>query len=353
MLRNYMRALAYVIVATCLTQCTAPSSTDTPAKASGSSDTIAPSPPEIPPTSTVWIDADLAVGMKRYGRPGYSDVDDGYAILQMLLSDKVEISGISTVYGNTKVDDAYRLAQLMVSDYSDRDILVSKGAAEAIDLAAVKTNDAVEAMAASLREAPQKILAIGPATNVGLLLLLYPDLADRIQEVVLVAGRRTAKDYFSVDSSTRRFKDLNFDLDNTAFEILLQSGIPVALCPFEISHKVWLREKDLDYLAQQSEGSQWLAEKSRPWLAQWGKMGADGFNPFDVLASHYLLHPEDIVSEHLNARLSIHPDDTAGDDQNEQFKNYLLCDDQPGYPIKYCYGIVDGYHDKLLATLAK
>ncbi|MCA1753004.1 MAG: hypothetical protein LC670_14665, partial [Flavobacteriales bacterium] len=34
------------------------------------------------PGKKIWIDADLAVGMKRIGRLGYSDVDDGYAIIQ-------------------------------------------------------------------------------------------------------------------------------------------------------------------------------------------------------------------------------------------------------------------------------
>ena len=69
-----------------------------------------------------------------------------------------------------------------------------------------------------------------------------------------------------------------------------------------------------------------MAEASRAWLQQWVDQGADGFNPFDVLASHYIISPEDIVSEELNARLEIHQDDTVKENNKQVFKSYLLCD---------------------------
>lgn len=298
----------------------------------------------------IWIDTDLSVGMKRYERPGYSDVDDGYGILQLLLADEVEVTGVTAVFGNTRIDDAYRLCQQMVTEFARYPIEVYRGASGAIDLQSVATNRAVEAMAAALRAAPQKIMAIGPATNVGLLLLLYPELTDKIQEVVLVAGRRTERHYFAIGTQGRRARDLNFDLDNTAFEVLLQRGVPVTLCPFEISSKVWITETDLDWLAEQSMGCQWLAKESRPWLQQWKDAGADGFNPFDVLASHYLLRPQDIKYEELKAELAVHSDDTIGEDQQEVFKNYLLCTKQGQYPVRYCHDVVEDYHQRLLDT---
>jgi pyrimidine-specific ribonucleoside hydrolase len=93
-----------------------------------------------------------------------------------------------------------------------------------------------------------------------------------------------------------------------------------------------------------------LANASQAWLQQWLNQGADGFNPFDVLASHYLISPEDIVSEELNARLEIHPDDTKKDNERNIFKQYLLCDRRPGFPVKYCYGVETDYHDRLLES---
>jgi len=301
----------------------------------------------------VWIDTDLSVGMTREKREGYCDVDDGYAVLQLIKADTIEVCGISAVFGNTVIENSYPLSQKMSTEFALGEIPVYKGAGEAINLKGVESNAAVEALAESLRKQPLVIMAIGPATNVGLLLLKYPELKSQILEVVLVAGRRTPKDYFKIGNQGNHAQDLNFDLDNDAFRLMFENGVPVTLCPFEISNKVWIKAEDLDALANSDKGNQWLAEASRAWLQQWVDQGADGFNPFDVLASHYIISPEDIISEELNARLEIHEDDTVKENDKQVFKPYLLCDKKEGFPVKYCYDVVLDYHKKLMDSLLK
>ncbi|MBY5958749.1 nucleoside hydrolase [Membranicola marinus] len=306
-----------------------------------------------PAKTKVWIDADLAVGMKRHHKPGYSDVDDGYAVLQLMKSPVVDIVGISTVFGNTTIDNAFAIGQKMSKEFSRKEVPVYKGAGEPIDLNAVQTNDAAEALHKALQEEKLTILAIGPATNIGLLLLNYPEISDQIEKIVLVAGRRKPTDYFKIGTQGNRAQDLNFDLDNTAFRVLFENKVPIVLCPFEISNKVWLKKNDLDRINNGMPANRWLAEASRPWLKQWLNQGAEGFNPFDVLASHFITAPGDLVFESLNARLEIHPDDTAGESQERTFKQYLICDKGPGYPVLYCYEVTDGYHEKLIRSLLK
>ncbi len=301
----------------------------------------------------VWIDADLAVGMKNIDRPGYSDVDDGYAVLQLLNADNVEIVGMSTVFGNTSIDNAFKIGNKINADFISQDIPVFKGAGSPIDLKNVQTNDAVEGLAAALKKKRMIILAIGPATNIGLLLLKYPELKSQIIEVVLVAGRRTSKDYFNIGTKGIQARDLNFDLDNAGFQILLDAQVPVVLCPFEISSKVWIEQKDLNTLKTMGPAMSWLATASQPWLEQWKKQGAKGFNPFDAMASHYIIAPQDIVSEPLLARLELHVDDTVKENDKQVFKQYLLCDQAKGTPIKYCYDVVPGYHQKLIDSYKK
>ena len=299
----------------------------------------------------VWIDTDLSVGMKRHRRDGYCDVDDGYAVLQLMKADTIEICGIGTVFGNTTIDNAYDIGQFISREFAENHIPVFKGASEALVLNDIHSNGAVEAMAVELKKHPMTVLAIGPATNVGLLLLKHPTLKENIQEVVLVAGRRKPTDYFKIGNKGNHAQDLNFDLDNDAFQIMFELGVPVTLCPFEISSKVWVKQEDLDLLVSGNDpANRWLAEASQAWLQQWLDQGAEGFNPFDVLASHYLIAPDDIVSETLNARLEIHPDDTVKDNPAKSFKQYLLCDDRPGFPVKYCHDVVSGYHEKLLQS---
>jgi pyrimidine-specific ribonucleoside hydrolase len=301
----------------------------------------------------VWIDTDLSVGMKRYHREGYSDVDDGYAVLQLFKADNVHIAGLSSVFGNTKIEDAHRLSLKMVQEFAPYEISVYKGAAGRLTLENIETNDAVEAMAEALKKTPLHIMAIGPATNVGILLLLYPELKSQVKELVLVAGRRTATSYFEIGSPVRHAPDLNFDLDNDAFRVLLESGVKIVLCPFEISNKVWLTGKDINRLKNGDAGNEWLADASQEWLQQWLDAGSSGFNPFDVLASHYLIHPEDIIIEERNAHLEIHPNDMLLNEPGNNFKSYLLCDDSAGHPVYYCYDVVADYHQRLMQTLLK
>jgi pyrimidine-specific ribonucleoside hydrolase len=304
-------------------------------------------------TKNIWIDTDLSVGMKRHIREGYCDVDDGFAMLQLFKAKNIEIMGISAVFGNTKIDDAYRLCQKMSSEFAENQIPVYKGAGSAIDLNEVESNAGVEALAHALKETPLTIMAIGPATNVGILLLKYPELKTQIKEVVLVAGRRKPTDYFKIGNQGNHARDLNFDLDNDAFNIMFEAGVAITLCPFEISSKVWIGADDLDQLDNGEKGNKWLAEHSRPWLTQWINQGAAGFNPFDVLASHYIIAPEDIISEDLKAQLEIYPDDTLKGNDKNVFKNYLLCREEGTYPVKYCHDVVSDYHEKLMNTLIK
>ncbi|ADV48871.1 Inosine/uridine-preferring nucleoside hydrolase [Cellulophaga algicola DSM 14237] len=304
-------------------------------------------------TKKVWIDADLAVGMKNINRPGYSDVDDGYAVLQLLNADNIEIIGMSTVFGNNSIENAFTIGNYINTEFIDQKIPVFKGAGKPIDSNNVMTSDAVEALASALKKERLTILAIGPATNIGVLLLKYPDLKSQIIEVVLVAGRRTAKDHFNIGTKGVIAKDLNFDLDNAAFQVLLDNEVPVVLCPFEISSKVWIEQQDLDTLKTINPAMKWLATASQPWIEQWTGQGATGFNPFDALASHYIIAPEDIVSEPLLARLELHLDDTIKENKNQVFKQYLLCDETKGTPVKYCFDVVPGYHQKLIASYKK
>ena len=299
----------------------------------------------------VWIDTDLSVGKKRSKREGLCDVDDGYAILQLMKSEQVNVNGISAVFGNTDIESSYSLCQYMSKEFAFYSIPVFQGAGKEINLNSVETNEAVEALADALRKERLIIMAIGPATNLGILLLKYPELNTQIEEVVLVAGRRTAHDFFAIGDKGVRAQDLNFDSCNHSFRVLFEMGINVTLCPFEISNKVWLTQSDMDYLAKGDKGCQWLAKHSIPWLKQWEAEGAKGFNPFDVLASHYIISSEDIDYEDLNARLEIHPDDTVSEKQKEVFKNYLLCDKGEGYPVRYCYGVKEGFHQKLMHSI--
>lgn len=274
----------------------------------------------------IWVDADLAIGVQNPNGL-YGDVDDGFALMHLLQSEKVEVIGISSVFGNTDIDNAFRLGKEIRDSFGPESLAVYKGAAAAIDLQTVASNEAVNAMAEALQKEKFHIMAIGPATNVGLLLLLYPDLASQIKSVVLVAGRRSIDHHFKAsESHDPPFADLNFDLDPNAFRVLLQHDIKVVLHPFEISHKVWFGKEELDRLEASGKAGKYLADRSQNWLKQWSIWGADKYNPFDLLASAYLISEEGFQYEELPVEIRLAEADNIVSDSSDLsvYKPYLL-----------------------------
>ena len=134
-------------------------------------------------------------------------------------------------------------------------------------------------------------------TNVGTLLQLHPELAPRVQSIVMVAARRPGQSFVSSQGNGQQqtpHPDLNFDCDVDAMRLLLDTEVPLAFAPWEVSDKVWLTRDDLDALARtESEAAQYLAHHSRSWLESWvSNIGFAGFNPFDSLAVAAISHPE-------------------------------------------------------------
>ena len=304
----------------------------------------------------VWIDTDIAIGAGNQN-DGFADVDDAYAIAHLIKAPSVQIMGISTVFGNTDIDQASRLANEMVDRFCEQPVPVCQGLASALELQQIKITDAVIGMRDALRKNRMKIMAIGPASNIGNLLLLYPELALQIDSVVLVAGRRSPVDHFKVGPTHHPpFPDLNFDLDPIAFRILLQHDIQVHLLPFEISHKVWVNQADLDHISGLGELGAWLASHSQAWLNQWQPYGVSGFNPFDVLASGYIIDSQSYEWQDLPVNISIHIDDTIIQDESvpHAYKPYLIASpaNKSNRIVRYCHTPPPSFKEDLLSLLA-
>lgn len=302
---------------------------------------------------TVWIDTDIAIGEKRPEGGGYADVDDAFALLQIINAPSLRIAGLSTVFGNTTLPKATKIAKKIGRRFSANDLPVYTGSSTALNLQNVQSNEAVKALAAALKTQKITIMAIGPATNIAKLILLHPDVLENIEEIILVAGRRSAQYHFHIGDNALPFPDLNFELDPVAFQVILQTNIPLTLCPFEISSKVWITEQDLGQMAQAGKASRYLAKNSVPWLQNWYEFGSHGFNPFDALASHYLRHPRQVQSKMLQAHLAYHPDDTqpAAANATPVFKPYLICNSFYGRPVRYCYAPAKNLKAQLLEDL--
>jgi inosine-uridine nucleoside N-ribohydrolase len=235
----------------------------------------------------VWIDLDLSIGKI------FLEVDDGHALVYALDSrEKLEILGISTVFGNIKnhkymIKTAYKILNKMGVD----DISVYEGASGPEDLGS--NSKAVEAMILALEEGPLKIIAMGRMTNVASVALLRPDLISNIETVILNAGRR-------LESPTRFgkkgiiFPDTNIDGDPEAIKILRDNRIHLTMIPVEAMTEMLWRKKELRALRKKGGIYKWLANQSSVWRFIWSVYpGSKGFIPWDVFLVTYLTNFED------------------------------------------------------------
>lgn len=238
-------------------------------------------------TEKVWIDTDMSMGI--LGK----DVDDGLALMMALRSEKLSIEGVSLVYGNTsRMNYSYRVTRRLLRWYAKESIPVYRGADSRRMLG--KATPAVTALAEALKKEKLTIVALGPATNVATLLMLYPELVTQINQVILCAGR-TPGLRFRPGNGNVKVCDCNFEKDVRAFEVILSADVKVVLSGYEPASYIHLSKEDIQPLKESSSPSdQWVYRQLRKWQLLWrtGLGSKQGFIPFDAVTMSYLLAPE-------------------------------------------------------------
>lgn len=299
----------------------------------------------------VWIDTDTAIGV-----PG-ADIDDGLALIQAFHSPELRVRGVSSVFGNAPLDRTHPIATAVTRRFGPKGLRVARGAASAGELAS--SCEAVDAIASALRERPLHVVALGPVTNIGSLLALHPELAERILSIVMVAARRPGQRFLSHRDQPVPFPDLNFDCDPPAMQILLDATPRLVFAPWEVSSHVWLEPADMDRLERESRSGAYVAEHARPWLNVWQReLRAPGFNPFDTLAVAAVTHPH--LLERFACRVWIEegPNDTAPPSQRTPgaTKPHLLVAPDPrgdDRRAEYCHRPSPDFKPMLLERLAR
>jgi inosine-uridine nucleoside N-ribohydrolase len=308
------------------------------------------SAPDVGHQSAVWIDTDPAVGVKA------RDVDDGLALLQAFHSPELAVRGVSVVFGNTSLSRAWPIGRTIVRRFGPAGLHAHRGARRASDLG-VET-PASRALATALEREPLVVIALGPATNIATVLKKHPAAASRMTRIVAVAGRRRGQRFTTGTVNRLGHRDFNFEQDPEAFRVILASGVPLTLAPFEISSKVWITGEDLDRLAQGPAGARWMAAPARRWLSLWKQtFNVDGFNPFDTLAVARVTSPSLLTCETLPARIDVLPDDATElrmQGTTVASKPYLLVSrefsgSEP--TVEYCYEAASAFKADLLTRV--
>lgn len=281
-------------------------------------------------------------------------MDDGFALIQAFRSPELSIRGVSVVFGNTPLDAAFPIGQRVVRDFGPQDLPIYRGASSAQELG--RETAASRALAEALLREPLTILAIGPVTNIATVLENHPELARHLTQIIAVAGRRPQQ-RFLASAKARPFRDFNFEMDPEAFRVLLDSGVPLVLDPWEISSKVWLHHDDLEKIRKSNPSLRWVIDAASDWLALWKQNhGVDGFNPFDTLAVGYARAPSSFSCESRPVTIRVLPDDTVGPNETHvSQKPYLIAGRtiDSNRSALYCYQAPTVFASELVQVLSK
>ncbi len=194
-------------------------------------------------------------------------IDDAAAIAAALFAPQLDLQLMITVAGNVSVEKTTRNA-LQLLHFWNMDIPLAQGAATPLlrplrDAAYVHGESGMEgydfvahdcqplakpafiAIRDALMSAPEPVtlVAIGPLTNIALLLTHYPECAFNIRRLVIMGGS-AGRGNFTPNA------EFNIAVDPEAASRVFQSGVEIVMCGLDVTNQALLAP---DYLAKLPE----------------------------------------------------------------------------------------------------
>lgn len=261
--------------------------------------------------------------------------DDAVAILLALASpDEIDLLGITTVAGNVPLDLTTRNARMICELAGKRKTRIFAGCDRPMNRTLVtaeyvhgktgldgptlpdptmpvQDQHAVDYIIDTLRAQPDRTVTLcplGPLTNVATALEKAPDIAARIQEIVLMGGA-----YFEVGNVTPA-AEFNIYVDPHAADIVFRSGVPITVMPLDVTHKALVTKARNDaFRALNTRVGTAVAQMTdffeRFDIAKYGSEGAPLHDPCVI---GYLLAPHLFSGRHVNVCIETQSELTLG-----------------------------------------
>ncbi|MDH6365936.1 MULTISPECIES: ribonucleoside hydrolase RihC [unclassified Breznakia] len=264
-------------------------------------------------------------------------IDDAIAIAIAAFSEKVDIKLVTTVAGNVSCDKVTLNAMKLLT-FLKKEIPIAKGAQQPLLRDAVDASDvhgatgmegfdfpkpnesllidkhAVNAIADVIRENNEKttIVAIGPLTNIAMFIRMYPELLDKVEEIVMMGGAlgRGNKGVLS---------EFNVAVDPEAARVVFTSGLPLALAPLDVAWKSMILPNESETIGNMNDIGQMMYQLFKKYR---GGSFQTGLKMYDSFAIAYLLEPEMFTIEDVFVGIELQGSYTAGASVIDQ-KNYL------------------------------
>jgi len=260
--------------------------------------------------------------------------DDAIAILLALASPELDVLGLTTVAGNVPLALTSRNARIVLELADRRDIPVYAGADRPL-VRALVTAEFVHGktgLDGPLLPEPTMLLAdghavdfiiktvmerepgtvtlcpLGPLTNIALALAKEPQIAARIQQIVLMGGG-----CFEGGNITPA-AEFNFYVDPQAAAQVFLSGVPITMAPLDVTHQALTTRKRVASLRD-------LGTPIGETVAQWmefferfdeQKYGQEGGPLHDPCVIAWLLKPELFNGRHCHVAIEAQSELTMG-----------------------------------------
>lgn len=213
-------------------------------------------------------------------------IDDALAILLALISPELELAGVSVTGGNCTLADGVRNALNVLALAGRSDVPVFPGVALPLirpPFTAPETHGDAGLGYARLRDAATRpasehavdmiireilahpgdvtLVAVAPLTNVALAIRKEPRIVAAVREVIIMGGALRA------DGNTTPLAEFNFYVDPHAAHIVLHSGVPITLIPWDITKDILLTQAQVDHLLTiDSPVSRFVADATRFYI---------------------------------------------------------------------------------------
>ncbi len=247
----------------------------------------------------VYIDTDMGLGT-----PG-AEIDDGAALIALLRCEKIQPTGIGSVFGNVPLADSVVNLDRLVTLMERKDFPLGKGTEAPLEVnmnwfsewqqgydetnpweAAVPEYTSADLLIRSIKESksPITVLSIGPMTNIAVALSQAPEITELAREVVVMGGS------FSEEPSPPEF---NLRCDPEAANAVLNAGWPLVIFGLDVTRKILFTREMFHTLKRSHPAVQLLRSSADRWIDRVESMGweSGGCSLHDAIAGAYIMDP--------------------------------------------------------------
>ncbi|WP_299865333.1 nucleoside hydrolase [uncultured Hoeflea sp.] len=260
--------------------------------------------------------------------------DDAAAIMLALASPELEVIGITAVAGNVPLELTARNARIVAEICGRTDIRIFAGADAPLERKLVtaehvhgktgldgvtlfepvrplETGHAVDFIIEMLRREPENsvtLCPLGPLTNIAMALERAPDIAARIEQIVLMGGG-----YFEGGNITPA-AEFNIYVDPEAAALVFGCGTPITMMPLDVTHKVLTTRARVERLRANGNRASVEMANMLEFYERFDeeKYGTDGGPLHDPTVIAWLLDPEMFTGRECNVEIETKSDLTLG-----------------------------------------